>query len=56
MPTSPGTDDVDSRLETAAVLSDGDLFESISQGLDQLRRGEIFSTEDVRLAMDEARA
>lgn len=56
MATSQETDDVDSEQETAAVLTDDDLLKSVGQGLDQLKRGEIFSAEAVRSAMREARA
>ncbi|WP_156133826.1 hypothetical protein [Pseudarthrobacter phenanthrenivorans] len=55
MATSPESDAVDRRRETAALLSDHDLLASVKEGLDQLKGGEAFWAEEVRLAMREAR-
>ena len=48
-------EDYDGLLETLDVLSDADLVREIGQALDESRRGDVLSTEEVLAGVSDAR-
>ena len=50
-----GADDYDALIETLDILADADLVADISTSLDELRRGETLTTDDVLATLPPAR-